>query len=243
MTPLFFFAVLISYTVKGMSGFANALILNSILSFQVNNVDITPLDLVLSLPSNLVLAWKDRKKLNLRVCAPLAICTVLGSVPGIFLLKVGNAEVLKIVMGLLIMFIGFETGLRGRGKARPQPGLLPMIVVGLISGVASGAFGIGALIAAFVNRFAGSNGEFRGNICFVFAADSIFRMILYIATGIMTWEIVLHGLMLFPCMFAGLFLGMKLAERIGDTRARAITSVLLVLSGLSVTITNLMLLF
>lgn len=243
MTPLFFFAVFISYTVKGMSGFANALVLNSILSFQVNNVNITPLDLVLSLPSNLVLAWKDRKNLNLRVCAPLAICTVLGSIPGIFLLKVGNAELLKIAMGLLITFIGFETGLRSRSKAHAQPGLIPMIIVGLISGIASGAFGIGALIAAFTNRFTGTNSEFRGNICFVFAADSIFRMILYIATGILTWKIFLQGLCLVPCMFAGLFLGMKLVDRIGDKRARAITSILLIFSGLSVTITNLLLLF
>lgn len=243
MTPLFFFAVFVSYTVKGMSGFANALILNSILSFQVNNVDITPLDLVLSLPSNLILAWKDRKKLNLRICAPLAACTLLGSIPGIFLLKLGNAVILKVIMGLLIMFIGFETALRGRNKVRKQPGMLPMIIVGLISGIASGAFGIGALIAAYINRYAGTNTEFRGNACFVFAADSIFRMILYITTGIMTWEIVLRGLYLVPCMLAGLFIGMKLVDRIGDRRARAITSVLLVLSGLSVTVTNLLLMF
>ena len=238
LNPLFFIAAFLAYTVKGMSGFANTLVLSSILSFQANNLNITPLDLVLSLPSNLALAWRDRQKLNLRICGPMALCTVLGALPGVFLLKTGNSEILKIAMGVLIMLIGLETASRGPGVSKMNPAA--MIAIGLISGVMSGIFGIGALMVAYINRCSGSNSEFRGNVCFVFAADNVFRMILYIATGVMTWDIVLQSLWLLPVTFIGIFVGAKIADRVGDARARRITAWLLVFSGASVVLTNIL---
>lgn len=240
MTPLYFIAAFLAYIVKGMSGFANTLVLSTILSFQTTNLNITPLDLVLSLPSNIALAWKDRKKLNLRICAPMALCIVLGALPGVFLLKLGNAAILKIAMGLLIAAIGVETWTRGRAHHSSQGNTAALIIIGLISGVLSGIFGIGALMVAYINRYSGSNSEFRGNTCFVFAADNVFRLILYIATGVMTMDAVLHGLCLMPCMAAGIFVGTRLADKLGDAKARTATAILLILSGLSVAITNLL---
>ena len=239
MSILYFVAVLVAFIIKGMSGFANTLVLSTILSFQANNLNITPLDLVLSLPSNVALAWKDRRKLNFRVCAPMAICAVLGALPGVYLLKWSNAVYLKIAMGALIAFIGVETLLRDRAKSGGGSNPVVMIIISLISGVMSGIFGIGALMAAYINRSAGSNSEFRGNACFVFAADNIFRMILYIATGVMTRQAILHGLCLMPCMIIGVLIGTRLSDKIGEKRARLATSVLLILSGISVVLTNL----
>lgn len=238
LSPLFFIAAFLAYTVKGMSGFANTLVLSTILSFQANNLNITPLDLVLSLPSNLALAWRDRKKLNLRICAPMALCAILGALPGVFLLKLGNAAALKIAMGVLIALIGVETATRGQGTSKGSTAA--MIVIGLISGVMSGIFGIGALMVAYINRCSGSNSEFRGNVCFVFAADNVFRMVLYILTDVMTWDIVLQSLWLLPVTFIGIFVGTKIADRVGDARARKITAWLLVFSGLSVVVTNIL---
>lgn len=240
MTPLFFIAAFIAYLVKGMSGFANTLILSSILSFQTNSIDITPLDLVLSTPSNLWLAWKERKKLNLRICAPMALCAILGSLPGVFLLKWGDANILKLAMGALITFVGVENALRGHIRKNGKGNYVALIVVGLISGVVSGIFGIGALMAAYINHYSDSSGEFRGNICFVFAANNLFRFILYIITGVLTWQIFTQALWLLPCTVFGLFVGDKIADHIGDAAARKVTAGLLILSGLSVVLTSLM---
>lgn len=242
MTALYFLAAFAAYLIKGMSGFANTLVLSSILSFQTSNLNITPMDLVLSLPANLMLAWRDRQKLNWRICGPMALCAVLGALPGVFLLKWGNVAFLKVAMGVLVACIGVETALRGHSTAaKVHPAAL--VVVGVFSGVLSGIFGIGALMVAYINRCSDSNREFRSSICFVFAADNVFRLILYIATGVMTRDAVLHGLCLYPCMFAGLFVGLKLADRLGEDLARKITALLLVLSGLSVVMTNLPALF
>ena len=170
----------------------------------------------------------------------MALCAILGALPGVFLLKWGDAAILKIAMGALIAFIGVETALRGHVHKTDGGNPVALIIIGLISGVLSGIFGIGALMVAYINRYSGSNSEFRGNICFVFAADNVFRMLLYIPTGVMTWTTFTQALWLLPCTVVGLFVGTKLADKIGDVVARKVTSGLLIFSGLSVVITNLM---
>lgn len=242
MTPIYFFAVLFAYAVKGVSGFANTLILNTILSFQTNNINITPMALILSLPSNLYLAWRDRTYLNLRLCLTMATFSILGMIPGVFLLKWGNAIWLKVIMGLLITYIGVEAMLRDRLKKNTPMGKVTMLAISLISGVVSSIFGISTLLVACINRSSRSHLESRSNICCVFAADNTFRLILYICTGVMTLESVKYALFLAPCAVVGLLFGARLADKIGEKRARKATSLLLILSGLSVVITNILLL-
>lgn len=52
------FAVLAAYYIKGVCGFASSLVFSTILSFGINNINITPVDLILKIPSNLIIAWR-----------------------------------------------------------------------------------------------------------------------------------------------------------------------------------------
>ena len=53
--------VLIAYTIKGLSGFANALVFSSFMSFRNNNINISPIEVLMAFPSNLILTIKERK--------------------------------------------------------------------------------------------------------------------------------------------------------------------------------------
>ena len=59
----FIAATLAAFFIKGLCGFANTLIFQSILSFSVNNADISPVELVLG-SGNAILTWQNRKSLN-----------------------------------------------------------------------------------------------------------------------------------------------------------------------------------
>ena len=48
----FIVATLAAFFIKGLCGFANTLIFQSILSFSVNNADISPVEFVLGFPGN-----------------------------------------------------------------------------------------------------------------------------------------------------------------------------------------------
>ena len=80
-------AALVSYFVKGLCGFADALIFNSILSFGMNTADISPVLLVTGYPTRLLVAWQNRKGLKPRVCLPLAALVLAGCIPDALLIK------------------------------------------------------------------------------------------------------------------------------------------------------------
>ena len=56
---LWMIAAAAAYFIKGLCGFANTLVFTTILSFGVANVNISPIDLLLGFPANLLLtlAW------------------------------------------------------------------------------------------------------------------------------------------------------------------------------------------
>ena len=98
---------------------------------------------------------------------------------------------------------------------------------------------MGALLAAYVNRVTDEDSSFKANISAVFIVDNTFRIILYSALGLLTFDTVLSVLKLIPFALLGLFLGIKCSNHMDGKNAKKITSVLLVLSGISLILKNL----
>ena len=114
-----------------------------------------------------------------------------------------------------------------------------LAVIGVAAGVLCGLFGVGALLAAYVSRVTDDMDAFKGNISAVFIVDGTFRIVLYSALGLLTLDTVKGTAMLFPFAALGLFAGMKCSRVLDEKWVRRITSVLLVLSGVSLIAVNL----
>ena len=71
-------AVLTAYFVKGLCGFANTLVVTTILSFTQASASISPVELLLSYPSNLLMAWREHRSIRWRMCLPLMGLVLLG---------------------------------------------------------------------------------------------------------------------------------------------------------------------
>ena len=113
------------------------------------------------------------------------------------------------------------------------------LLVPLLAGVLCGLFGVGALLAAYVSRVTEDGGSFKANISAVFIVDNTFRIVLYSALGLLTFDTLKTALLLLPFALAGLFLGMKCSSRMNESLVKKITSILLVLSGISLILKNL----
>ena len=87
---LWILAVLAAYFIKGLCGFANTLVLTTILSFGTDNTDISPVDLLLCYPMNGIMTWKNRKKLDRRVCLTLSALVLAGSMPMLELVRAAS---------------------------------------------------------------------------------------------------------------------------------------------------------
>lgn len=236
----FIIATLVAFFIKGLCGFANTLIFNGILGFTVNNINISPLEVVLGYPSNLILVWKERKSLNWKIWFPLTILVVAGSIPGIFLLKHTDAGILKIIFGIAVIVIGIEMLCRELKPGKKSGGSkLVLGVIGLVSGLLCGLYGVGALLAAYVSRVTETSQEFKANICVVFFVENTIRIILYAVTGIITVAILKKVVILIPFMLAGVFLGMKSGNVLNEKLIKKIVIILLIISGAVLIVNNL----
>lgn len=233
-------ATLAAYYVKGLCGFANTLVFTTMLSYGVSNAGISPVELLLSYPTNLAMTWKNRKFLLPRVYIPLSLLVLAGSVPGALLLKNVDAGMVKIIFGAAVVFIGLEMLLdeyRKGAKRRLPPVLLG--VIGIAAGLLCGLFGVGALLAAYVSRTTDTNDAFKANINIVFSVEGTFRMAMYLALGLFDLAALRQAALLLPFAALGLLLGVKSARRLNERLVKRLVIVLLILSGASLILKSL----
>jgi uncharacterized membrane protein YfcA len=231
-------AVICAFLVKGMSGFANTLVFNTIMSFTTSSVHITPVELLVGYPSNLFIVWKERKGISLKVCIPLSILVLIGIIPGVLFLLNGDTGLIKLLFGLIVVLLGVEMLLREKQKRTQKSSRLALLVIGILSGILCGLFGVGALLVAYISRTTKNLTQFRGNLCFVFFIENTFRIILYSMVGILNITILKSSLELLPFMAVGLAAGIFLSKKISERMTKKVIILLLILSGVSLIISN-----
>ena len=235
---LWIIATVVAYFIKGLCGFANTLVFTTILSFGTPNVNISPIDLLIGYPTNLILTWENRKKLDSKVYLPLIALVIIGSIPGVFMLKNVNTSIIKLIFGVVVIVLGLEMLLREYSKDSGKSSRILLAIIGVASGVLCGLFGVGALLAAYVSRVTDDSQSFKANISAVFIVDNTFRIILYSTLHILTLDTLKRGLILIPFVLIGLIAGMKCSSIMNKNLAKKITALLLVISGISLVIKN-----
>lgn len=232
-------ATLCAFFIKGLCGFANTLVFTTILSFGNSNVNISPVELILGYPTNIILAWKERKSIKWSICIPLAGLVIAGSIPGVLFLKNADTGIIKMIFGVVIILIGFEMLLREFQTKKRKQSKVMLGIIGVLSGILCGLYGIGALLGAYVNRVTEDSSSFKANICVVFFVENTFRIILYGLWGILTFDIVKQAMILIPFMLGGLALGMISSKFMDEKIIKRLVVLLLILSGIALICNNL----
>lgn len=232
-------ATLSAFYVKGLCGFANTLVFTTVMSFGLSNRNISPVELLLGYPSNAVIAYRERESIDPRLCLPLAALVVLGSIPGMLLLKNADTGVVKLVFGVVIVLLGTEMLLRERKRTQIKESKTLLALIGLLSGVLCGLYGVGALLGAYIGRVAKDAKAFRANICVVFFVENTLRIVLYSIAGLLNMGMALQALRLLPVALLGLFLGAQSAELVSEKTVKRVVIIMLILSGLSLIMTQL----
>ncbi len=229
---LWILATTAAYFIKGLCGFANTLVFTSILAFGTTNINISPVELLIGYPSNIILTWKNRKKLDHKIWIPLAVLVLMGNIPGALLLRNADPGYIKVVFGVVIILLGIEMFLREQNKIRLKESRTMLFVIGFLSGVLCGLFGIGALLAAYLGRVTDNGEAFKANISAVFIVENTFRVILYSALGIITLASLKQVALMLPFMLIGLYAGMGSSKILNEKKAKYLVILLLIISGL-----------
>lgn len=227
-----FISTLLAYFVKSITGFGNTLVMGSLFSFVVPNRVTTPVDLIFSIPTNMYIAWRERKNISLKVVIPLSLMLLVGIIPGIFFLRVGNDRILKSILGIVVVGMALEMLTRKPTKNETKKNSpIFLIIIGILSGVLAGLYGIGALLVAYISRTTNNKSEFRANICCVFLVDNVFRLFLYLFTGILNKEIFILTLILSPAVILGMIIGVKVDSKMKEENVKKSVIALLIISG------------
>jgi len=228
----FIIAALCAYFVKGLCGFANTLVFTSVLGFTSTNIEISPVEIILSYPSNVIMTIKNRKSLNVKIWLPVGIMVLAGSLVGVLILKNTSAQIIRRIFGAVVIFVALQMLFSNRSEKTEKNNKL-LTILGILSGVLCGLYGVGALLAAYMNRISDGQEDFKGNLNMIFCLEGAFRIVMYIATGIITLESLKNALILYPVMILALFLGMKSSTVLDEKIVRKIVIVMLIISGVA----------
>ena len=235
-------AAFIAFFIKGLCGFANTLVFTTILGFSIDNANISPMEVILGYPSNVIIAWNERKNIKWKLWLPMAMMVILGSLPGAILLKIANAQVVKIIFGFVVIAISIEMlwkeHLDSDGSIKKSKNKFLISFMGIAAGALCGIYGVGALLAVYVNRVTENSHDFKGNLCMVFIVENTFRIIVYSLTGLITLQTMKMAGILLPVMLIGLFLGMKSSKILDEKQVKKVVIVLLIISGIALIIVN-----
>lgn len=236
---LWIIAALVAGFIKGLCGVGDAPVFSSIMSFAENNIDISPVSLLPSLPTNLFITWQNRKSLQSRVWIPMALLLIAGTIPGTLLLKNTDTGTLKLIFGFFIIFVGVLMLYNELSTKKIRPSKWLLLAVGVLSGLSSGLFGIGVMLVVYISLTTTDMRSFKGNICAIFTAENSVRLIMYLILGMFTKTVLMHAAVIMPFQFAGVFLGIKSASLLDERKAKLAVMVILIISGLAIVAANL----
>ena len=234
------FVTLISFFIKGLCGFADAMVFTTMLSFTGSIAHAAPLMQVLGYPSNLILIRENRKYIDYKVCLPLCAMVIIGIVPGMLFFKNTDTGMLEIIFGFFVVLVALDMLLRKKKPVQNGQKIgWKMGLLGIVAGFVCGFCGIGVLIGTYISKVTTDMRSFKANACIVFWVASTTKILSFFFLNLLTKESLLQALMLAPIALLGLWLGMKSSKIIDEARAKKMVLIMLILSGLMLVINNL----
>jgi uncharacterized membrane protein YfcA len=221
------------FFIKGLAAFGDPLISNPALSMFMENRVISPMNLLLSVPFNGWISWKNRGNFSMKKSLFMLICILCGIIPGGLLLKYAAAWSLKAFLGMVILGIGLEMISRNGAKPAGENRLV-MAFVSFCSGITAGLYGINLFFVAYVERTTKNRAAFRGSVCFIFLIESVFRIIAYTVMGIFSRHVLLLSFVSLPGSVAGFFIGSRVDTKLSEEAIRRIVIAMFMFGGLGI---------
>lgn len=221
--------IFFAYTIKGLSGFGSGLIAIPLLAFFLPLTIIVPLLGLLSYSGTIMQSIHLQKSVAWRDMLPLLPFSILGIGVAIWLLVNINELILVRSLGVFVLAYSIYS-------------LLPLavysgsrkwaILAGSFGGVVGALFGTGGPFYVLYLKLRGlDKAQFRATIAMIFLVDGGVRISGYAWSGLYTVQVLWMVLVLFPVLFAGMYVGNHLHVKIDQQRFNQIISVLLMVSG------------
>lgn len=214
-----FMIVLFASFVQSITGFGFAVVGAPLLLFFMEPREVVSLMIFGALILNLMVIYKTRGRSDPNVIWPMFIASLIGIIPGVYILKVIDGSILKLVIGSAILLVSFVMAGNYAVKIKHQK--LATVIVGILSGFMGGSTSLsGPPVALFLMNQQQDKEAFRANLVRYFCLGNIATLIVMYCMGTMNMVVLEQGLYIIPGILLGVWFGEKAFEKVSPQMFR-----------------------
>ena len=230
--------VFLAAFIQGVTGFGSGLVAMALVPLFMELRDAVPVVALLGLAVNGVIMLQLRQHIDRRKVLPMVLGALAGVPVGVYALKTLDPQILKLVLGLILVgYVGYAllAGDEHRFRVGDPWGLL----AGGLGGVLGGAFNTsGPPVILYVTLKDWSKDAIKASLQVFFVAISLTAIPLHIIAGnLHTQHLPLAGLAL-PVLLLGVWVGTKVYDHIDGDAFRKVVLVGLAVMGVFYVVQN-----
>jgi uncharacterized protein len=235
--PLFLLATFAGALVAGLSGFAFGLVVSAIWLYFLTPLQTATLIIAFGLLVQGYSVWKLRGALDWRRLWPFVAGAALGVPVGVGILTWASPAHVRMGVGAFLMLYSLYALLRPAFPKVEAGGAAADAGIGFLNGVLGGITGLAGILVTIWCGLRGWPKDLQRTV-FQPVAVAIFLMsALWLgAKGEITPDTIKLFLIGLPALLAGTWLGLKLYGRLDEASFRKVVLLLLLLSGVALTI-------
>lgn len=224
-------AVIVAYTVFGLSGFGSTMISVPILAHFLPIAYLVPLMALIDLASALFLGTSGRQQVSRVEMKRIVPGMFVGMVIGATVLVGVSDQYLRAALGVFAMAIGIHSILNPVLHRKISPWW--SIPAGVVGGGVATIFGAGGPIyATYLSGRLRDKGEIRSTIAALISISAFTRSIVYAVTGLLLHVATFAGVLaLAPFAWLGMRLGHRIHIGLTQEQMRRALGAILVLAG------------
>lgn len=217
---------------QGTAGFGYGLIGVGVLGRIMPIPEVSALIALSSLITNMIMLWKLWPHFRWDKTGPILTCTMIGSPIGVFFLVIMDPGFLRWILAGFLMIAALYN-LAPHLAKRPWHPVWLGVPCGLLSGILNGTFGTGGppLIAYFSSQGM-SRFRFSATLQLIFVCSNLPRMFELIRRGMLVGDVLWLSLLSMPLSIVGIFVGMRILEKLSPRRFQIFVGILVFILGL-----------
>ena len=176
-----------------------------------------PLSVLISILIAIVVVVQDRKQVHFKSAKWLILFAILGIPIGLFLLIKGNENIIKTILGLLIILYSVYSLLSKNKLKFKTDNKMWLFICGFLSGIFGGAYGLnGPPLVVYGNLHNWSAKNFRATLQAYFLPVSTIGMFGYWYQGLWNSTVSYYFLICIPVIIPAIFLGRYFNHKLKD---------------------------
>lgn len=225
-----FAIILFSSFIQSITGFGFAIVGTPLLLFFMEPRPVMSLMAFGALLLNSMVIYKTRGMSDPKVIWPLFASSLLGIIPGVYILKIIDPTLLKLCIGVLILVVSLFMASNYVVTIKREK--LATVLVGIMSGFMGGATSLGGPpIVLFLMNQQQDKEAFRANLVRFFCFGNIATLIVMYCMDTVDTSIFKQLIYIIPGVVIGAWLGEKAFAKVSPSFFRWLTLVIIFSCG------------